>query len=112
MTSFVSWLIVVIDPVFTMHDMLLGCSAPFVVHVGCASAGNGMIVMFNVEKSPRGIWNASDAAALAVIVGLLLTDTTIEPTNPQPRALLSEPLWRDTIDAPVSAPPVLMVGAR
>jgi hypothetical protein len=48
-------LIVVIEPVFTMHDKLLGCSVPLVVHVGCASAGNGTIDMLSVEKSPSGI---------------------------------------------------------
>src|SRR4029079_8693832 len=94
------------------HDRLRGCSAPLVVHVGCVSAGKATIVMPSVEKSPSGIWKASVAAAFAVIVALLVTETTIEPTSPQPRAALAAPLCRETMDAPVSAPPGLMVGAR
>jgi hypothetical protein len=61
--------------------------------------------MPSVEKSPSGIWKASEAAAFAVIAALLVTDTTIEPTSPQPRDALSAPLCRETMDAPVSAPP-------
>src|SRR4029079_4089837 len=94
------------------HDRLRGCSAPLVVHVGCVSDGKATIVMPSVEKSPSGIWKAREAAAFAVIAALLVTDTTIEPTSPQPRDALSAPLCRETMDAPVSAPPILMVGAR
>jgi hypothetical protein len=89
-----------------MHGMVLGESDPFVVQIACDSAGCGTIVIERVDRSPSGILNDTEAAALEVKVPGVLTWTTADPTKPHPRPELSAPLCRVTMVAVIPEGPL------